>query len=100
MTDASSTFAASTSAYVPPPVVKTEGVAITALVTALLAFAVGPFSPLLAITALVLASSSKRNIAASNGERKGKRVAIAAQLIAVAALVLTVAIVVPVVLFA
>ena len=64
--------------YAPPR--KTEGNAIAALVLAICSFIVCPLIP--AIVALFLASSAKRNIAASNGALDGDGMVQAAKIVA------------------
>ena len=58
---------------------KTEGNAVAALVLAICSFIVCPLIP--AIVALFLASSAKRNIAASNGSLDGESLVTAARII-------------------
>ena len=58
---------------------KTEGNAIAALVLAICSFIVCPLIP--AVVALFLASSAKRNIAASNGALDGEALVTAARII-------------------
>ena len=59
---------------------KTEGNAIAALVLAVCSFVVCPLIP--AVVALFLASSAKRNIAASNGALDGESLVTAARIVA------------------
>lgn len=74
---------ASNAIYQPPPRgPKTEAAAVTAFVLSITSFFIW-FVP--SIVAFVLASSAKRNIASSNGLRKGKGLAIAAQIVSVVA---------------
>ena len=68
------------------PPVRYEPAATVAFTLALISLVIWVFP---AIVALAMGKAARRNIRASNGQRKGKRLAIAAELIAAAELVIT-----------
>jgi uncharacterized protein DUF4190 len=88
--------------YQPPPqygyAPRTEGTAVGALVSAILSFVVCPVIP--AIVALVLASTAKRNIAASGGALEGQGLVTAATVISWVNIGLSALVVVAIVLIA